>query len=276
MTVNLASYSAPCNIRVITNTFQKRPLKNLVFLRQFNFYRLPERNITLSKFNLKITSWKEEFTGSGTAPFAQGTQLKIHFHYSGCYTNQLGSLGRQSVILQAKVLYSLVLFPSSLGRITDFFLFSWKQISWPQVYWCQGQRKKLATNPSTTFPLHVAWHERGCQELLISSLLSCTERCTIISKVWPARRAFPWLSCTPQQAACFNSDVKTVTILGDPAALSKFSTKSYNFQCEKYPKNVVSSTGATLSSHSHTLDWSQPWRWTFLFWCSILLSSRRI
>lgn len=152
MTVNLASYSAPCNIRVITNTFQKRPLKNLVFLRQFNFYRLPERSITLSKFNLKITSWKEEFTGSGTAPFAQGTQLKIHFHYSGCYTNQLGSLGRQSVILQAKVLYSLVLFPSSLGRITDFFLFSWKQISWPQVYWCQGQRKKLATNPSTTFP----------------------------------------------------------------------------------------------------------------------------
>lgn len=105
--------------------------------------------------------------------------------------------------------------------------------------WWYGQRNKLATNSSTTFlsPLqHVPWCEMSCQELLISSLLSGIELCITISEVWPARRVFPWLSCTSEQAACFNSDVKTVTILGNPAALLKSLTKSCNFKHEKYSK----------------------------------------
>lgn len=151
--------------------------------------------MTQREFNLKITSWKEELTGRGTASFAQGTELKIHIHYSGCYTNQLGSLGRQSVILLDKVLlYSLALFPSSLEGIMDFFLFSWEQISWPQVQVIMWTEEQTGQEPKHNFPpLHVPWHEMGCQEVFLSSLISCTEQWKTISKVWPAVEGISWL-----------------------------------------------------------------------------------
>lgn len=267
MTVNHASCSPSCNMNY--QYLSKKTSKNLVFLRQFNFYLLSECRIILSEFNLEITSWKEDSQGVEEHWTKTPHSLFRLLHKSA-------GIFRQTECDPAG--QGVAVFPGFVskqsGGVTDFLLFSQEQISWPQVEVIIWTGEQTATNPSTTFPLHVPWHEMGCWEPFISSLISCTELCKTISKVWPAVEGIPWLSCTSQQAACSNSDVKTITILGNPAALTKYSTKSCSFQCEKYSKTwFLQLVPFSPPTHIHLTETNHEGHFFSDF---NLLSSRRI
>lgn len=182
----------------------------------------------LSEFNLGITSWREDSQGVEQHQTKTPHSLFRLWHKSAGIFGQTQSdpAGQGVVVLPGFV-------SKQSGGITDSLLFSQEQISWPQVCDIRDRGTNWPQTQAQLYPLQVPWHEMGSQELFMSSLISCAELCISISN---AVEGTPWLSCTSQQAACSNSDVKTITVLGNAAAHSKFSTKSCNFQCEKYSK----------------------------------------